>query len=241
MKGSVLITFLISLLLCITGCAKRVIIVTCPEGDYEAFLVEYTSQCKIDSLSGNGSFDIKRFDDEFFGNFSIFYSEKPRRWGITLYGLFGMVLLQIEIKNDSFNIFSPMLDKPVEGSVNDFNIEDYTGIPISPISVPFLTTGRVLLDTLQLPSYCIKKNENLIEFIFEAGSNNKIFGWSSLENRIEYYMCGKKERKELLEVKFKDFRNIDTISLPYSILFIYKGKEETHLKLNYRYIDVNPN
>jgi len=164
-----------------------------------------------------------------------------RRWGITLYGLFGMVLLQIEIKNDSFNIFSPMLDKPVKASVNDFNIEDYTGIPISPISVPFLTTGRVLLDTLQLPSYCIKKNENLIEFIFEAGSNNKIFGWSSLENRIEYYMCGKKERKELLEVKFKDFRNIDTISLPYSILFIYKGKEEAHLKLNYRYIDVNPN
>lgn len=241
MKGSVLITFLISLLLCITGCAKRGIIVTCPEGDYEAFLVKYTSQCKIDSLSGNGSFDIKRFNDEFFGNFSIFYSEKPRSWGITLYGLFGMVLLQIEIKNDSFNIFSPMLDKPVEGSVNDFNIEDYTGIPISPISVPFLTTGRVLLDTLQLPSYCIKKNENLIEFIFEAGSNNKIFGWSSLENRIEYYMCGKKERKELLEVKFKDFRNIDTISLPYSILFIYKGKEEAHLKLNYRYIDVNPN
>ncbi len=241
MKGSVLITFLISLLLCITGCAKRGIIVTCPEGDYEAFLDKYMLQCKIDSFSGNGSFEINKLDNEFFGNFSIFYSEKLRRWGITLYGLFGMVLLQIEIKNDSFNIFSPMLDKPVEGSVNDFNIEDYTGIPISPISVPFLTTGRVLLDTLQLPSYCIKKNENLIEFIFEAGSNNKIFGWSSLENRIEYYMCGKKERKELLEVKFKDFRNIDTILLPYSILFIYKGKEETHLKLNYRYIDVNPN
>ncbi|MBA7596411.1 hypothetical protein ES703_03381 [subsurface metagenome] len=241
MKGSVLITFLISLLLCITGCAKRGIIVTCPEGDYEAFLDKYMLQCKIDSFSGNGSFDINKLDNEFFGNFSIFYSKKPRRWGITLYGLFGMVLLQTEIKNDSFSIFSPMLDKPVKGSVNDFNIEDYTGIPISPISVPFLTTGRVLLDTLQLPSYCIKKNENLIEFIFEAGSNNKIFGWSSLENRIEYYMCGKKERKELLEVKFKDFRNIDTISLPYSILFIYKGKEEAHLKLNYRYIDVNPN
>ncbi len=220
------------------GCAKRGTIVKCPKEDYENFLSVYISQCNLDSLSGNGDYEIRKSDDIFFGNFSIFYSKNPLRWGITLYGIFGVVLSQIEIKNDSFNIYSPLLDESVKGSVRDFSIEDYTGIPISPLSVPLLTTGRVPLDTLQLPSYCIEKNENLIEFFYESGNNNEGFGWVPIDKKIDYYICQKKGRKDFLKVKFSDFKNVGNLSFPHSIFFIYAGMEETYFKLNYRYIEV---
>ncbi|TES91055.1 MAG: DUF4292 domain-containing protein [Candidatus Cloacimonadota bacterium] len=234
-----MLSSIILLLLCLTGCAKRGMVVKYPKENYEAFLEAYTSQYKIDSLTGNGSFEIKRLNDELFGNFSIFYSDKQKRWGITLYGLFGMILSQIEVKNDSFNIFSPLLDKPIKGLLKDLNIEDYIGISINPTSIPLLTTGQVPVDTKRIPSYCEKKNDNFIEFSFEDENMNSKIGWSSREKRIEYYICKKTGGKDYLKVKFSDFRNINTSSLPHSIIFIYKGKEEAYLKLKYKYMEVN--
>jgi len=206
---------------------------------YRNFLEQYPDQCKIDTLTGNGSFEIRRGNDELFGNFAISYSKKPKRWGMTLYGLFGMVLSQIELKDDSFNIFTPFLDKPLKGSIKNFKIEDYTGIPIDPLFVPLLLIGRIPIENLHPPSYFLEK-KNLIEFSSEDGKNISRFGWSSSKNRVEYYWSGKKDEKDFLDIRFKDFGEIGSLSFPYTLLFTYKGKDEAYLQLKYKYLNVNP-
>ncbi len=228
----------IFVLFCITGCAKKEII-RCPTGEYEAFIDAYKPQYTIDSLTGNGNYEVIRDDDEFFGNFSIFYYEKPKTWGITFYGFFGMIMTQITIKDDSFTIFSPMLDKPIKGLLKDFDIEEYTAIPIDPDLVQLLTTGRVPTDASQVPSHCIQKNKNLMEFSFEKNNNYSRIGWSQINKRIEYFICGKKGEKDFILVKFRNYRETSMLNLPYSIQFIYKGKKEAYLKLNYKFMEVN--
>lgn len=225
-------------LLLLSGCAKRGMLVKCPKDDYDAFLNAYRPIYEIDSLSGNGNIEIEKADNELFGKFAIVYSKKQRRWAITLYGIFGMVLSEVEIKDDRINITSSLLDKPIKGPVKDFNLEGYTGIPLDPTYIPLLTTGRIPVNTSGFPSSCIKKNENLTEFLFREANKNIRIGWEHKNNRIEYFQSSEKKGGDLLEVKFSDFKNVNSLLFPHSILFIIKGKDEAYLKLKYSYIKI---
>lgn len=236
----ILLSYLALILIVLSGCAKREL-VDCPKEDFSSFIVSYGSQNTIDSLKGNGTFEAIRENGQFnelSGNFSLYYSNEPRTWGITLYGFFGMILSQITIKGDSFVIYSPMLEKPFKGLVKNFNIEEYTGIPIDAISVQLLSIGRIPFDETHLPSYCVQNNKNSIEFSYEIDSNIRRVGWSLKDERIEYYTIEKKGKKDIILVKFKNYKKSSESHLPYSIHFVYQGSEEASLKLDYKYMEV---
>jgi hypothetical protein len=215
--------------------------VDCPKEDYDSFIGLNASQNTIHKFTGNGNFEAIRENgkfSEFSGNFSLYYSHEPRTWGITLYGFFGMILSQITVKNDSFEIYSPMLEKPFRGLVDNLDIEEYTGIPIDALSVQLLSIGRIPFDETSLPSYCVQDNHTNIEFSFETEKDIRRIGWSLNDERINYYTIEKKEKREVLVTKFKDFKKTETYSLPYSIHFVYHGSEEASLKLYYKYMEV---
>lgn len=227
----------ITCLLLLTGCAKKAIIGNCEEGDYELFLHSYPEQCIIDSLKGNGSFEMWRQNMDYSGTFSAFYHSASGSWGMDFYGFFGMMLSSIRIKGDSFSVFSPFFDKPMEGLVQYFNIEEYVGIPLDAYSVQLLTTGRAPFDPSLTPTKCVKKNESL-EFTYEAGGIRNCIVWSPLKKQVDQFTSGRKDRKELLEVAFRDYKDASGKTLPHSITFTYRGREEAYLKLDYKYIEV---
>jgi len=226
------------LLFTLTGCAKRGIVGTCDEGAYNAFIADYAVQFQVDSLSGNGSFEIQREGDSFSGNFSVHYSQTPKKWGLNLYGFFGMLLAQVIVMNDSFSVFSTLIEGPLKGAIDEFSIEEYTGIPLDAKSIQLLTTGRIPFDGSVFPSYCEKKNENLIEFSFEDNNSHAKIGWAPIDKRTRYYTIRRKKKKDLLKVTFTDFRDGNSHSLPYSITFTYSGREEVYFTMNYKYIEV---
>jgi hypothetical protein len=227
----------ITLTLLTNGCAKKRIPIPCPESEYESFTRTYQKQQTIDSLWGNGDFEIARAGSDFLGNFSTYYSKTSPKWGITLYGPFGMILSQIRIVSDSFTIFSPFLNDIAEGAIDDLSIEDYTGIPINPNSIPFITTGRILLDNYNELSFC-KQVGDILEFSFDRDNHNITVGWNGSQKRIEYYECRSSGEQEKLRVEFRDHRDLKGYSIPYSIICEYKGMEPGYLELNYRYLEV---
>lgn len=237
LKNSTLYICIILVLL-ITGCAKKRIPVPCPESEYESFTRTYLKQQTIDSLSGNGSFEIVRSGSEFSGNFSLHYNNNPQKWGITLYGPFGMILSQIRIVSDSFTIFSPFLDDIYEGEIDNLDLEEYTGISIDPYSIPYITTGRILLDVSNYPSSC-KQVGDIIEFTFNRDINKVTAGWENSRKTIEYYECKTIGEQKQLRVEFRDHRELKGYSIPYSITCKYEGVESGYLELNYRYLEVN--
>ncbi len=232
-----IVYFVFTALLILSGCAKKAIIGNCEEGDYENFLHYYPEQCIIDNLKGNGNFEMWRSDMDYSGTFSVFYHTAANSWGMNFYGFFGMLLSTIRIEADSFSIFSPFIDKPIKGLVQNFTIEDYIGIPLDAYSIQLLTTGRVPFDPSLIPAQCMKKNE-LLEFTHEIDGIKNTITWSPLKKQVEQFTSGRKNKKELLEVAFKDYKNTSRKTLPHTITFTYRGREEAHLKLTYKYIEV---
>jgi hypothetical protein len=236
MKSIVRTLVWISALLLLAGCAKRGIVGNCEQGDYEGFLHTYPEQYVIDSLRGNGSFEMWREEMQYTGNFSISYDEQPRRWKVSFYGFFGMLLSTMSISSDSFSIFSPFLDKPMKGLIQNFTIEDYIGIPLDAYSVQQLTTGRVPFDPSLVPSRCARKNE-LLEFTFETDAMRNTIVWSPINNQVVRFTSGKKSGKGMLEVSFSNYEDASEKPLPHAITFTYRGREEAYLKLNYKYLE----
>jgi hypothetical protein len=225
----------ISVLCLFAGCTKKAMIGNCEEGDYESFLHFYPIQCAFDSLKGNGAFEIWRADMEYSGTFSIFYHNASDSWGMDFYGFFGMLVTSVRIKGDSFSLFSPFLDKPMEGHIRHFNAREYIGISLDAYSIQMLTTGRIPFDPLLTPSRCVKKN-GLIEFSLETEDVKNTIAWSPLKKQVEQFTSGQKNGEGLLAVAFEDYKNASSRMLPHTITFTYRGREEAYLKLNYKYI-----
>lgn len=226
----------LSVLLVLAGCTKKGIIGNCEKGDYEGFLHRYPEQCILDSLRGNGAFEVWRDEMDYSGNFSLFYHDASSTWGIDFYGFFGMMLSSVRIKGDSFSIFSPFLDRPMKGLVHNFNTETYIGIPLDAHSIQLLTTGRAPFDPSITPSECMKKN-GLLSITHEIGNLKNTILWSSDKGKVERFTSSRKDRNERLEVAFKDYRDASAKTLPYTITFTYRGREEAYLKLNYTFIE----
>ncbi len=239
MKTLKYVIYAILFLSSLPGCAKRGMLVKCGKGDYERFLEVYKPLTDIDSFKGNGNFTITAKDNELFGKFSILYSKEPQKWTMTLFGLFGMVLSEIVIENDSIIILSSLLDQPYKNSLKNSKLETYTGIYIDPELIPLLTTGRIPNPRSSSSSSCIAKNENIQNFIFEDNARKVSFEWDKTEKKANHYISELKNGKYHLEVKFADYRNINLLLLPHSIVFVSKGKNTAYLKLKYDYIELS--
>jgi|GEM_PF-3652364 len=236
LKRMIYITVFLSVL---TGCAKRGMLVKSGKSNYKTFLKEYKPLIDIHSLKGNGDFEVNTKDNNFFGNFSMSYLKEPEKWTMTLFGLFGMVLSEIIIENDSITIFSSLLAHPYRSSLKNSELEAYTGISVNPRLIPLLTTGRIPLPTKEYPSSCRVKNKNLVEFLFEDKTENISFEWDRREKQVSYYLLQEKNARNHFEVKFSGYRATQALQLPYSITFLSKGKDRAYLKLKYSYIGLS--
>ena len=228
----------IILLLLLSGCAKRGMLVKCTQNDYENFFKVYKPYCEIEHISGNGDIEIVNKNNNMFGKFSIVYSKKENRWAITIYGVFGMVLSEIEIRGDSFSISSSILEKPIKSTIKKFDLEGFTGIPLDAEYIPFLSTGRVCIKSLGPSISCIKRNGNLTEFIIDKGNKKIKFAWNRKDKRMIYFKSDEENMQTSLETTFSNYKNMDGLQLPYTILLSIKGKKEGYLKLTYRFLSV---
>ncbi len=226
-----------SMLLLLAGCTKKAIIGNCDEGDYENFVQHYPEQVVIDSLKGNGSFEVWRDEMNYTGNFSLFCYDVSNSWGIDFYGFFGMLLSSVRINGDSFSVASPFLDKPMKGLVHHFDTEAYIGIPLDAYSIQMLTSGRVPFDASAKPSACMKKN-GVLSISYDINNLENAIVWSPPKKQVRQFISRRKDGSEQLEVAFGNYRNASEKMVPHTITFTYRGREEAYLKLDYKYIEV---
>jgi len=230
--------YVVIFLLFFSGCAKRVMLVKCTKNDYENFFKAYKPYCEIEHITGNGDIEIVNENNNMFGKFSLVYSKKQNRWAITIYGVFGMVLSEIEIKGDSFSISSSILEKPIKSTIKKFDLEGFTGIPLDAKYIPFISTGRVCIKALNTSTSCIKRDGNLTEFTIDKGNKSIKFAWNRKDKRMVYFKTDEKNMQTSLEATFSNYKNTDGLQLPYSILLSIKGKKEGYLKLKYRFLSI---
>jgi hypothetical protein len=195
---------------------------------------------KIYNFEGVGILKIKSDIYDNSANFRV-VMEKPDSIYLTILGPFGIELAQALVTNQNYIFYDALENKAYIGKMNDEVLKNIFKIDLSFNDLLDAFVGSVNLTNnlyKQPDKYEVDEDKYVLTYIDSANNVTTVYKVDIRELGITDYLLKSNDGDVLIEGKYSDFEQLQSVSVPFAIEIINKAAKQ-QLNIDYKNIVAN--